>query len=94
MLIYADWCSNKVQPGFLLLEHTSGVPPVIFVVRSYIHSLKDPFLNLKNVIYKKDKAGCRWQQGTFVDGEIMKMALIMAALPWIGEQKKIGETKL
>ena len=30
MLINADWCSNKVQPGFLLLERTSGASPVIF----------------------------------------------------------------
>ena len=30
MLTDADWCSNKVQPGFLLSEHTSGASPVIF----------------------------------------------------------------
>ena len=25
------WCSNKVQPGSLLSERTSGVSPVIFI---------------------------------------------------------------
>ena len=30
MLIDADWCSNKVQPSFLLSERISGVSPVIF----------------------------------------------------------------
>ena len=88
MLIDAQIRFNQVS--FCRSIHPES-PPVIFVVRSYIHSLKDPFVNLKNVIYKKDKAGCRWQQGTFVDGEIMKMALIMAALPWIGEEKKLAK---
>ena len=31
MLTDADWCSNKVQPGFLLSERTSGASPVIFI---------------------------------------------------------------
>jgi len=30
MLTDADWCLNKVQPGFLLSERTSGASPVIF----------------------------------------------------------------
>ena len=29
-LLSADWCSNKVQLGFLLSERTSGASPVIF----------------------------------------------------------------
>ena len=28
----ADWCANKVQPGFLLSERTSGASPVIFLL--------------------------------------------------------------
>ena len=47
MLIDADWCwlllidtnwsSNKVHPGFLLSEHTSGASPVIFHVNGRGH---------------------------------------------------------
>ena len=54
MVIGADWCSNKVQPGFLLLERTSGVSPVIF---SYNKSSFYYWISDKVTFYRADPLG-------------------------------------